>query len=204
MADPEVASAVDTDPAAAPVSPAQRLAPAVLVAYRQMLTYLFFATIAMIVLIAVPLVLSYNGQGSGDPPVFVLVILAGALGAFFSALARLYGFEDLPVALMQPDIGTWGRLSLVIYSLVPPLTGAIGAAVIYMLFAAGFVKGDLFPTFICKADGPGACNGLQKFMQSYGPAQASDYAKALLWGFVAGFSERLIPDALQTFAKRLK
>jgi hypothetical protein len=41
-------------------------------------------------------------------------------------------------------------------------------------------------------------------MQSYGPAQASDYAKALLWGFVAGFSERLIPDALQTFAKRLK
>jgi hypothetical protein len=198
MADGDAPIVVDTGPVAAPLTKAEILAPAVLVAYRRMLSYLFCATIAIILVIALPLVFS------GDPPIFVLVILTGALGAFFSALARLYGFEELPEALLQPDIGRWGRLSLVIYSLVPPLTGAIGAAVIYMLFAAGFVKGDLFPTFICKALGEGACNSLPQFLQSFGPAQASDYAKALLWGFVAGFSERLIPDALQSFAKRLK
>ena len=29
------------------------------------------------------------------------------------------------------------------------------------------------------------------------PAEASDYVKTLVWSFIAGFAERLVPDTLQ-------
>ena len=34
-------------------------------------------------------------------------------------------------------------------------------------------------------------------MKAWGPDAAQDYAKVLVWGFVAGFAERFVPDTLQ-------
>jgi hypothetical protein len=72
-----------------------------------------------------------------------------------------------------------------------------------MAFAAKMIEGELFPKFACDLRPPTTpCSSFGDLINHYGPDEALDYAKVLLWGFIAGFSERLVPDALQTFAKR--
>jgi hypothetical protein len=83
---------------------------------------------------------------------------------------------------------------VIAYSLVPPLVGIIGAFVVYLLFAAGILKGDLFPEFRC-LEGH-TCNDFHGFVAYWLPADAESNAKAIIWGFIAGFSERFVPDIL--------
>jgi hypothetical protein len=100
---------------------------------------------------------------------------------------------------------------VIIYSLVPPVVGAIAATVLYITFAAGLLEGALFPKFACKLMDekgaslvPDACRTFGTAISDFGPATAVDYAKALIWAFIAGFAERLVPDALQTFAAKVE
>src|SRR5580698_7480416 len=112
----------------------------VLAIYKQMLVSLFIATLVVMgILVAsvLPFFLSYYVKGNveaHDPPLLLVVVLAGALGAFFSVLLRLYNYKDLPQALVSPDLDGLPAAYLVIYSLVPAIVGAIAATVIYMLF----------------------------------------------------------------------
>ena len=53
----------------------------------------------------------------------------------------------------------------------------------------------LFPTIDC-LDGK-TCSDITELMRNYVPKGPPDYGKALVWAFVAGFSERLVPDLLQ-------
>jgi hypothetical protein len=129
-----------------------------------------------------------------------VIILAVALGAFFSALMRLYNFQDLPKALVARELEGLPRWHLLVYSLVPAVVGAISATVIYMLFASGLVQGDLFPAFKCKV-GEGKCETFGMLIGEWGPDQARDYAKSIVWAFIAGFAERLVPDTLQSLTK---
>ena len=39
-------------------------------------------------------------------------------------------------------------------------------------------------------------------MNYYWPSSPEDYGKALVWSFIAGFSERLVPDVLQRVAAK--
>jgi len=162
---------------------------ALLEAYRQVLLCVFIATIFIIVLLAISVI---------KISLLPTVILAGALGAFFSSLMRLYRYEDLPKAL----VGDGPRLHsfyLVIYSLVPMLIGAIAAAVLYVAFASGYIKGTLFPEFDCYKDL--TCDAFKDFVQNYGPKPPDGFAKVLVWGFLSGFSERLVPDLLLKITK---
>jgi hypothetical protein len=178
----------------------------ILAVYKQMLVSLFIATlVVMVVLVAfvLPFFISYYVQSHADardPPLLLIVVLAGALGAFFSVLMRLYNFEDLPKALVSPDLDGLPPGYLIIYSLVPAVVGAIAATVLYMLFASGLLKGDLFPSFVCKK-GDDLCKTFGMLIGEWGPSQATDYAKAIVWGFIAGFAERLVPDTLQSLSR---
>ena len=207
------------------------LGPHFLEAYKQMLVSLFVATLVIsIVTIAITLYF-YLGRhdgltplsspvmpnatvfspGRGDPPLMIIVIFAGALGAFFSSLLRLYDFADLPKALVEPGLGRLPGGYVIIYSMVPPVVGAIAATVLYITFAAGLLEGALFPKFACKLMDekgvplvPDACRTFGTTISDFGPTNAIDYAKALIWAFIAGFAERLVPDALQTFAAKVE
>jgi hypothetical protein len=167
-------------------------------AYKHMLVSLFTATLLVIGVIIV-LLLSFYIVG-GNPPLIFIVVLAGSLGAFFSALARLYNFEDLPKALIAEDLRNLPKGHLLVYSLVPALVGAIAAAILYLIFAAELIKGDLFPTFRCDLD-DAKCDLFKTLLNNWHPAQAKDYAKALVWAFIAGFAERLVPSTLQSLSK---
>ncbi len=77
----------------------------ILGAYKQMLAYLFVAALAVIgvlLLLNLPFFLlqSSDPQAPDSSSIFATVILAGSLGALFSALIRLYNFDDLPQALV--------------------------------------------------------------------------------------------------------
>jgi hypothetical protein len=176
----------------------------VLAVYKQMLLSLFVATlivIAVLVTLLFPFFIAYiKGQKVDDPSLLTVVQLAGALGAFFSALIRLYNFQDLPKALVARELEGLPRLHLLIYSLVPAVVGAIAATVIHMLFASGILQGDLFPKFMCQL-GDGKCISFGSLIGSWGPASAPEYAKDIVWGFIAGFAERLVPDTLQNLSR---
>jgi hypothetical protein len=128
-----------------------------------------------------------------------VVILAGCLGAFFSALTRLYNYEDLPKALVMRELQVLPRGHLLIYSLVPAVVGAISAAVFYVIFAGELIQGDLFPRFKCDL-GDQKCNLFRTLMNNWHPSDAKDYAKILVWAFIAGFAERLVPSTLESLS----
>jgi len=112
---------------------------------------------------------------------------------------RLYDVEELPKALVANELRGLRNFHLLIYSLVPAIVGAIAAAVVYLIFASRMIEGTLFPQFICKPEKD--CNSFKLLMGSWGPDKAPDYAKAIIWGFIAGFAERFVPDTLETLAK---
>ena len=190
---------VDVRGAARPETTAVK--PEILEAYKRMLGYQLGGTVVLVLIMTLALLISY-AIAKYQPPLLLLVMFAGMLGAFFSALIRLYRIEDLSIALISPTISRLGSRYLFMYSFVPPIVGAIGAIVIYIAFAGDLLQGGLFPKIVCKV--PDGCGELAEIVNNYGPAEAKDYAKALIWAFIAGFSERLVPDTLQTFARQEK
>jgi hypothetical protein len=201
--------ATGTSNSASDKSDANRL---ILATYRRMLLFLLLGVSTVIgillVFIFVPYIQWVHGSRIGTSPstsIFLIVVLAGIIGAFFSSLQRLYNFTDMPAILYDKHFEKESSF-LFIYSLVPALVGGISAAVLYLIFAAVLLSGSFFPAFACNATpavpaDASQCASLTALFDSYTPAAAADYAKAILWGFIAGFAERLVPDLLGNFVQ---
>jgi hypothetical protein len=204
----------------------------VFAAYRQMLITVL-AALGVIILLLMCMFFAgrYFGDRSDPSPSITLsVIVCGALGAMFSAATRLYTFRGLPAAVIDTTTKRLGSGYLFAYSLLPILIGAISAAVIYVGFLSGLFKGGLFPEFGChvhpcaglaqlNAGSPAGsfavrmlselgcradtCTSFADLIWNYGPKASEDFAKCLIWGFIAGFAERLVPDALQRLAAKV-
>jgi len=130
-----------------------------------------------------------------------IVVLAGTLGAFISALSRLYKLDNfLPLARYSGLLKN-ARTYVVIYSCIPALVGMIAALALHLIFAAGMVQGALFPEFHCQLSDPNGCNEFNAFVTHWSPKSATDYAKDIVWAFIAGFSERFVPNILGNLAK---
>lgn len=125
------------------------------------------------------------------------VLFAGVLGAGFSVLSRLYSLAWSPRITAQAQDQQALKKGLAISYILSLSEGAIAAGVMYLLFTSGLLKGDLFPAFRDPATNLGtAVRGLLASQ----PATTADMAKLLAWAFIAGFSERLVPDKLSRLA----
>jgi hypothetical protein len=180
-----------------PVSDSTELDRSTLDAHRLLVMWLFICTLSAGIPFLI-LVLYFDATGRGGVTIMIPVMVAGAGGAFVSSLRRLYGFED--IFPRRSYVRLFRRLDfyVIAYSLVPVLVGIIGAVMIYLLFAGGLLRGDLFPEFICA---PGkSCDDLHGFVSNWMPKDAAANAKAIVWGFIAGFSERFVPNILNRLA----
>jgi hypothetical protein len=168
----------------------------IIAAYKDMLTVQFSGTV---ILSGVAFVVLLGCFLFGKQvPLLPVIILAGVLGAFFSALMRLV--DKAGAALITSTAQNLRGRYLLMYSLIPPVIGAIAAVVLYLVFVGKFFESPFFPKIGCLADKP--CISLLDLMNYYWPSSPEDYGKALVWSFIAGFSERLVPDVLQRVAAK--
>jgi hypothetical protein len=88
------------------------------------------------------------------------------------------------------------------------LTGGVFSIIFYFLFSSGVVgnliSDTLIPAFQC--NGKNCCDSLRgdNFLIVNLPATARDFAKCVVWSFLAGFSEQLVPDVLDRLSKQKK
>ena len=65
---------------------------------------------------------------------------------------------------------------------------------VYTVFAGGILRGALFPDFN-SADVPFV--DMESFLRDIKPKTNSDVAKALVWSFIAGYSQRFVPNIFE-------
>lgn len=121
----------------------------------------------------------------------------GFLGAY---LSRLIAFQSGAAKLSYEDLENgydWHFL------LVRLLVGGLSALVVYIVIAGRLIGGDLFPD-----PGPLANGGFGTLWQDFekdgytGPT--ANFAKLIIWCFIAGFSERFLPDHLSALEAKSK
>jgi hypothetical protein len=131
---------------------------------------------------------SYTGA-DGRLMISWMCLACGILGGFVSIQQRLKDINDDELGLLARS---FFQIALI------PIYGGIFALVLYVAFLGKVVQGDLFPTFVIK-DFPktGATNDdIHTFLTATYPASGPDIAKLLFWTFVAGFSERFVPQII--------
>lgn len=117
----------------------------------------------------------------------LLVFISGLLGGFVSIQQRLPGITLDELTVIS---SSWLSITLM------PINGGIFAMVLMLMFIGGIIKGTLFPVYPDNI----AVNSVETFNQwltSTYPVHGTDVAKLLFWSFVAGFSERFVPQIIK-------
>jgi hypothetical protein len=126
-------------------------------------------------------------------PVAATVMFAGAIGGVVSMQQRYYSWthDTDPMHNVSQLVQGWSSI------LLSMTGGAVFSLVLYLALSAGLVEGSIFPAF---PDVP-APLGLRQVLVGPG-LNSAEYAKLLVWGFIAGFAERFVPDTLSRFVER--
>lgn len=160
-----------------------------------------FTIVFCLLMVAYWSIVTKSGEmGARIPLKFATTTLAltGVLGGCISALSRLYSISWTgEMALTLDELGHTSR-GIGLNVVLSMLEGGIFAMLLYTIFASGMVEGTLFPRF--KSD-----SGTTYFHEHLekGLVHHVDYAKAIVWAFIAGFSERLVPDFLNSLRSHL-
>ena len=138
-------------------------------------------------------------QGAGPyTPLFKALIImtllalagiAGATGGMMSVIQRVQ--TDTPESDAMTNLWALSQAETAVF--FAPVTGLIFALVLSLFFAGGVLSGSVFPDFSDPQ------HQAEWFMVLF---TGKALAVWLLWAFVAGFCERMVPDALDTLAKQ--
>jgi hypothetical protein len=121
--------------------------------------------------------------------ILLLVFCAGSVGAVINNYYRLAKLSEVDKVALEALDGA--VFTMQIY--VSVLISGVLALVMYGLFLSGLLQGDLFPKFKNTAQD---FESVFQLLRVVIPNQNIDTAKAIVWAFIAGFSERLVPNVL--------
>ncbi len=156
---------------------------------RKVSNRLLFALMVLIALfVAAKLAITEHNES------FILpfVLIAGALGSFVSLQRRLKQLSADDLSLMCESLASvW----------LPPITGALLAAILYMLFIGNLISGSLFPAFNAQPEAGTVLKGFV-LLAHIEATSVSDYAKLIFWSFLAGFSESFVTNIMGTFESK--
>jgi hypothetical protein len=122
----------------------------------------------------------------------------GMLGGVFSTLIRIHR--------LKPD-GQYATAALTergnqVTVLLSPVIGGLGAVILFAILSAGLLKGSLFPDLPTIKLEPSS-DALESVFNVHLPS-STDAAKLYVLCFLAGFSERLVPDVISRLASVAK
>ena len=144
---------------------------------------------------------SVLGLGLPEIPLIAMVAFSGMAGAFASILQRIqkfkassaFGQDDTLIMLSSLDYGKLG----VYFALI---SGVVFSTALFLVFAAQMLKGPFFPAIFTPKDT--TVLPFSIFASATNPVDGAEYAKLLVWSFLAGFAERMVPDVLDRIAKK--
>ena len=131
---------------------------------------------------------------------YMMVLTFAATGSVVSIIQRSHKASQLGPVATDPIAQINGLRYGLFGLLMAGLTGPVSALLLIALFASDDVKlGELSPSFV-------PCDGEPRSefrLMDHCAALKShaDVAKLLVWSFVAGFTERLLPDVLDRFSR---
>jgi hypothetical protein len=112
----------------------------------------------------------------------------GLIGGFVSIQQRLKKISDEELELLSRS---WFQILLI------PIYGGVFALVLYLAFLGGIVEGAMFPRFFVPEFAvPPSSDDMKKLFTATYPVGGTDFAKLIFWSFLAGFSERLVPQII--------
>ena len=127
-------------------------------------------------------------------PVSWFCFECGIIGGFVSIQQRLKEVGDEELEYLGQS---WTAILMI------PVFGGVFSLVLSLLFLSGIVESALFPDFaIPEFEGypiPTVDDLRRFFVETY-PASGEDFAKLGFWSFVAGFSERFVPQIIHGVA----
>lgn len=142
----------------------------------------------------------WKGYG-GSVPLFVFT--CGIIGGVISIQQRLPKLDARTLKMMSHSN---------YYLVLAPLVGGVLSLLLYMLFLSGLLSGDLFPNFVpdtvmrvVPGSDPQVMErvivgepGIGRIFTQGGEGY-QDYGKLFFWSFVAGYSEKFIPNVIGRF-----
>jgi hypothetical protein len=165
-------------------------------AKRTIVLYMF---VALLVVFSLGLLILWTK----DYDIMGAVVFFGALGGYVSAFMRVYQtpIGDDPILSAKLLRSDWASI------MARPILGVVFAVILHLLFVGQLLTGGVFPELHVLANGD-PLRPAQRFSEFFsGQVHGSqldptrDYAKLLVWCFIAGFAERFVPDVLEKLAK---
>jgi hypothetical protein len=161
----------------------------------------FISLVFTVVLYLILGVVIYSHEGNDRTfPCFLIAMMLGALGAVVSYQRRLQTSFDQDASILN----TTRYVGTSISSWLTPFLGSIFAGVLFLLVYAGlFTITTTSPGTPSQGTNSPGTTGTETFAHFllYRPTDLIEYGKVLVYGFLAGFAERLVPDTLDRLAK---
>ena len=124
------------------------------------------------------------------------VFLCGLIGGFVSIQQRL---PTLELEELRQLSDSWTSIVLI------PINGGIFALILMLLFLSGILEGTMFPKYNhTTIDHDNLILSFMHWMLWTFPQSGPDVAKLLFWSFLAGFSERLVPQIIRKVTEKVE
>ena len=143
-----------------------------------------------------------------------IIVLASVLGyVFFLLIKNLPQTERFPIAWFiivaaiigsavnqssrKDNLKNAGGGQIIVYLLWKCCVSIVFAFVLHLMFIGDLVSGDMFPKYVhTNISNGGAYTNMINFATGVDPESNKDTAKLLVWCFIAGYSEKYVPNLI--------